>query len=80
MAGHQFCILYNQIYSGIFILPIVLTTSMFIYLIWKNQQGKSLKAMFEEDKATDIADQMRGLGVTVELQPANIPINNIKVN
>ena len=53
---------------------------MFIYLIWKNQQGKSLKAMFDEAQAIEIADQMRVKGLTVELQPANIPINNIKVN
>ena len=53
---------------------------MFIYLLWKNKQGLSLKALFDEQKASKIADQMRVLGVTVELQPAEIPINNIKVN
>jgi hypothetical protein len=53
---------------------------MFIYLIWKNKQGLSLKAMFDEQKASKIADQMRGLGVTVELRPSDIPINDIKIN
>jgi len=48
---------------------------MFIYLIWKNQQGKALKAMFEEAKASKMADLMRVRGVTVSLQPADIPIN-----
>ena len=82
MAEHLYYIfpdLYNQIYSDIFILPIVLTTFMFIYLLWKNKHGLSLKALFDEQKASKIADQMRGLGVTVELQP-EIPINDIKVN
>ena len=82
VAEHLYYIfpdLYNQIYSDIFILPIVLTTFMFIYLLWKNKQGLSLKALFDEQKASKIADQMRGLGVTVELQP-EIPINDIKVN
>ena len=80
MAEHHFYILYNQIYSDIFILQIVLTTSMFVYILWKNQQGESLKALFDEGKASMMADQMRVLGVTVELQPAHIPINDIKVN
>jgi len=80
VAEHRFYILYNQIYSDIFILPIVLTTSMFVYILWKNQQGESLKALFDEGKASMMADQMRVLGVTVELQPAHIPINDIKVN
>ena len=52
---------------------------MFIYLIWKNQQGKALKAMFDEAKASKIADLMRVEGVTVELRPAEIPINDIKI-
>ena len=80
MVEHHFYILYNQIYSDIFILPIVLTTSMFVYILWKNQQGESLKALFDEGKASMMADQMRVLGVTVELQPADVPINNIKIN
>ena len=46
----------------------------------ENQQGESLKALFDEGKASMMADQMRVLGVTVELQPAHIPINDIKVN
>jgi len=50
---------------------------MFIYLIWKNTKGLSLKAMFDENKASKIADEMRKLGVTVELQPAEVPINDI---
>ena len=36
--------------------------------------------MFDEKKASKIADQMRGLGVTVSLQPAELPINEIKIN
>ena len=50
---------------------------MFIYLIWKNRQGKTLKSLLAEKKATDIASQMRCMGLTVELQPADIPINDI---
>ena len=50
---------------------------MFIYLIWKNRQGKTLKSLLAERKATDIASQMRGMGLTVELQPADIPISDI---
>jgi len=53
---------------------------MFIYLLWKNKQGLALKAMFDEKKASMIADKMRGVGVTVELQPAEISINEIKIN
>jgi len=53
---------------------------MFIYLLWKNKQGLALKAMFDEHKASKIADKMRGLGVTVSLQPAELPINEIKIN
>jgi uncharacterized protein (UPF0128 family) len=45
---------------------------MFIYLLWKNKQGLSLRAMFDEHKASKIADKMREVGVTVELQPAEI--------
>ena len=48
---------------------------MFIYLLWKNKQGKALQALFEEAKASKIADLMRVEGVTVSLQPAEIPIN-----
>ena len=40
---------------------------MFIYLIWKNKKGEPLKAMFEESKASKMADKMRELGVTVSL-------------
>ena len=53
---------------------------MFIYVIWKNTQGLALKAMIDESKASKIADEMRKLGVTVELQPAEIPINDIKIH
>ena len=52
---------------------------MFIYLLWKNKQGLALKAMFDEHKASKIADKMRELGVTVELKPSDIPINEIKL-
>ena len=51
---------------------------MFIYLLWKNKQGLALKALFDEHKASKIADQMRGLGVTVELQP-EIITNELKL-
>ena len=54
--------------------------SMFIYLRWKNKQGKSLTALFPEEKASKLADKMRKAGATVELEPAKIPINNIKIN
>ena len=53
---------------------------MFIYLRWKNKQGKSLTALFPEEKASKLADKMRKAGATVELEPAKIPINNIKIN
>lgn len=53
---------------------------MFIYLLWKNRQGLALKAMFDESKASKMADKMRELGVTVELKPADISINEIKIN
>ena len=42
---------------------------MFIYLRWKNKQGMALEALFDESKASLIADKMRQQGVTVELQP-----------
>ena len=53
---------------------------MFIYLLWKNKQGVALKAMFDEHKAAKLEDLMRVEGVTVELKPAEISINEIKIN
>ena len=42
---------------------------MFVYILWKNRKGESLKAMFENEKALKLADAMRGVGITVELSP-----------
>ena len=36
--------------------------------------------MFDEHKAAKLADLMRVEGVTVELKPAEISINEIKIN
>jgi len=40
---------------------------MFVYILWKNRKGESLKAMFENEKALKLADVMREVGITVEL-------------
>jgi len=64
-----YIIFINKLYSGIFILPTVLTPSMFVYLNWKNKKGDDLRAMFEESKAKRIADIMKDLGVEVKLSP-----------
>jgi len=42
---------------------------MFVYILWKNRKGESLKAMFENEKALKLADVMREKGITVELSP-----------
>ena len=43
---------------------------MFVYILWKNRKGESLKAMFENEKALKLADAMREVGITVELSSA----------
>ena len=60
---HQYIIFINKLYSGIFILPTILTPSMFAYLIWENKDGKEMKAMFQIDKAIKMVDKMRENGV-----------------
>jgi len=42
---------------------------MFVYLNWKNKKGEILKALVEENKATDIVSQMEALGIEVKLSP-----------
>ena len=69
MAGHQYIIFISKLYSGIFILPTVLTPSMFVYLNWKNKKGDILKTLLEENKAKDIAIQMEAMGIEVKLSP-----------
>ena len=66
---HPYIIFINKLYSGIFILPALLTPSMFVYLNWKNKNGEALKALIEENKATDIVSQMEALGIEVTLSP-----------
>jgi len=60
---HQYIIFINKLYSGIFILPSVLTPFMFAYLIWENKDGKEMKAMFQIDKAIKMVDKMKEYGV-----------------
>ena len=69
VAGHQYIIFISKLYSGIFILPIVLTPSMFVYLNWKNKRGDTLKALVEENKAVEMASKMEALGIDVQLSP-----------
>ena len=71
---HPYIIFINKLYSGIFILPAILTPSMFVYLNWKNKKGDILKALVEEKKAIDIVSQMEALGIEVELSP-EIPLS-----
>ena len=77
MAGHLYIIFISKLYSGIFILPTVLTPSMFVYLNWKNKKGDILKTLLEENKAKDIASQMEALGIEVKLSPET-PLTYIK--
>ena len=74
---HLYIIFINKLYSGIFILPLILRHSMFVYLNWKNKNGDDLKTLLEETKAKDIADQMEALGIEVRLSP-EAPITYIK--
>jgi len=69
VVGHLYIIFISKLYSGIFILPIVLTPSMFVYLNWKNKKGDILKTLLEENKAKDIAIQMEAMGIEVQLSP-----------
>ena len=69
MVTHQYIIFISKLYSGIFILPPVLTPSMFVYLNWKNRRGDLLKTLLEENKAKDIAIQMEAMGIEVKLSP-----------
>ena len=39
----------------------------FVYLTWENKKGEPLKVLFQEDKAIKILEQMKKLGVNVEL-------------
>ena len=74
MAGHQYIIFISKLYSGIFILPTVLTPSMFAYLIWE-KNGKEMKSMLQVHKAEKIAIEMKKLGVEPKIiiaQPLHI--------
>ena len=66
---HPYIIFINKLYSGIFILPAILTPSMFVYLNWKNKKGDTLKALVEENKAVEMASKMEALGIEVLLSP-----------
>ena len=72
MAGLQYIIFINKLYSGIFILTSVLSSSMFIYLTWESKTGQPLKALLQQEKAEKIAEQMRKLGVNVVLTPSTV--------
>jgi len=74
---HLYIIFINKLYSGIFILPLILRASMFVYLNWKNKNGDDLKALLEETKARDLINQMEALGIEVRLSP-EAPISYIK--
>ena len=66
---HPYIIFINKLYSGIFILPAILTPSMFVYLNWKNKRGDTLKALVEENKAVEMVSKMEALGIEVQLSP-----------
>ena len=66
---HQYIIFINKLYSDIFILPLILRASMFVYLNWKNKNGDILKTLLEENKAKDIASKMEAQGIEVQLTP-----------
>ena len=69
MNTHPYIIFINKLYSGIFILPTLLTPSMFVYLNWKNKNGETLKALIEENKAREMVGKMEALGIEVQLSP-----------
>ena len=60
---HPYIIFINKLYWGIFILPAILTPSMFAYIIWENKDGKEMRAMFEVKNAIKIAEKMQEVGV-----------------
>ena len=66
---HLYIIFINKLYSDIFILPLILRASMFVYLNWKNKKGDTLKALVEENKAVEMASKMDALGIDVQLSP-----------
>ena len=47
---------------------------MFIYLMWKNQKGETLRALFQEEKAMKLSRHMKDLGVDVHLEPEKSPV------
>ena len=74
MVEHPYIIFISKLYSGIFILPTVLTPSMFAYIIWE-RNGKEFKSMLQAHKAEKMADEMRKLGVEPKIiiaQPLHI--------
>ena len=66
---HLYIIFINKLYSDIFILPLILRASMFVYLNWKNKKGDTLKALIEENKAVEMVSKMEALGIEVQLSP-----------
>ena len=66
---HLYIIFINKLYSDIFILPLILRASMFVYLNWKNKRGDILKALVEENKAVEMVSKMEALGIEVQLSP-----------
>ena len=66
---HPYIIFINKLYSDIFILPLILRASMFVYLNWKNKNGDTLKALVEENKAVEMVSKMEALGIEVQLSP-----------
>ena len=71
---HPYIIFINKLYSGIFILPTVLTPFMFAYIIWE-RNGKEFKSMLQVHKAEQVAVEMRKLGVEPKIviaQPLHI--------
>ena len=73
----QYIIFINKLYSDIFILPLVLTPSMFAYLIWENKEGKEMKTILQVEKAEKMAVKMTELGVESKIIMAQ-PISYIK--
>ena len=74
---HLYIIFINKLYSGIFILPAILTPSMFAYLIWENKEGKEMKTILQLEKAEKMAVKMNRLGVNTQIIMAQ-PISYIK--
>ena len=74
---HLYIIFINKLYWGIFILPTILTPSMFAYLIWENKEGKEMKSMLQVHKAELMAGEMRKLGVDSKIIMVQ-PISYIK--